>query len=144
MTKTEFVLIGSRQKLNSPSALPALEINGTQLSRVNFTKSLGVLIVENLTGNNHINAITKKNFSGIGSIKRVSLSVPPATLHTIYHGFVQSHFDYCSVLWGNCAKRELKHARFLRRERQPEVNISHPRIAVSTLGSLIVKRYLAI
>ena len=31
MTKTEFMLIGSRQKLNSLSALPALEINGTQL-----------------------------------------------------------------------------------------------------------------
>ena len=30
MTKTEFMLIGSRQKLNSLSAIPALEINGTQ------------------------------------------------------------------------------------------------------------------
>ena len=37
MTKTEFILIGSRQKLNSLSAIPALEINGTQLNRVNFT-----------------------------------------------------------------------------------------------------------
>ena len=61
MTKTEFMLIGSRQKLNSLSAFPALEINGTQLNRVNFTKSLGVLIDENLTWRNHINAITKKN-----------------------------------------------------------------------------------
>ena len=32
------------------------------------------------------------------------ICVPPATLHTIYHGLVQSHFDYCSVVWGNCAK----------------------------------------
>ena len=32
MTKTEFMLIGSRQKLNSLSVLPALEINGTQLT----------------------------------------------------------------------------------------------------------------
>ena len=30
MTKTEFMLIGSRQKLNSLSAFPALEINRTQ------------------------------------------------------------------------------------------------------------------
>ena len=57
MTKTEFMLIGSRQKLNSLSAIPALEINGTQLNRVNFTKSLGVLIDENLTWSNRINAI---------------------------------------------------------------------------------------
>ena len=32
------------------------------------------------------------------------LSVPPATLHNIYHGLVQSHFDYCSIVWGNCAE----------------------------------------
>ena len=66
------MLIGSREKLNSLSALPVLEIYGTQLNRVNFTKSLGVLIDENLTWSNHINAITKKTSSGIGSIKRIS------------------------------------------------------------------------
>ena len=104
MTKTEFMLIGSRQKLNSLAAFPALEINGTQLNRVNFTKSLGVLIDENLTCSNHINAISKKNSSGIGSIKRISHCVPSATLQNIYYGLVQSHFDYCSVVWGNCTK----------------------------------------
>ena len=98
MTKTEFMLIGSRQKLSSLAVLPALEINGTQLNRVNFTKSLGVLI------DDHINAISKKISSGIGSIKRISHCVPPATLQNIYHGLVQSHFDYCSVVWGNCTK----------------------------------------
>ena len=61
MTKTEFMLIESRQKLNSLGVLPALEINGTQLKRVNFTKSLGVLIDENLTWSNHINALSLKN-----------------------------------------------------------------------------------
>ena len=50
------------------------------------------------------NAISKKISSGIGSIKRISRCVPPATLHNIYHGLVQSHFDYFSVVWGNCAK----------------------------------------
>ena len=57
MTKTEFMSIGSRQKLNSLSVLPNLEISGTQSNRVDFTKSLGVLIDENLTWSNHIKAI---------------------------------------------------------------------------------------
>ena len=90
--------------MNSLSVLPDLEINGTKLNRVDFTKSLGVLIGENLTWSNHINAISKKVSSGIGSIKRISHCVPPVTPHNIYHGLVQSHFDYCSVVWGNCAK----------------------------------------
>ena len=41
------------------------EINGTQLNRVTFTKSLGVLIDENLTWSNHINAITPKNLFSV-------------------------------------------------------------------------------
>ena len=67
-------------------------------------KSLGVSIDENLTWSNHINVITKKVSSGIGSIKRISHCVPPATLCNIYHGLAQSRFDYCSVVWGSCAK----------------------------------------
>ena len=67
-------------------------------------KCLGVLIDENLTWSNHINAISKKIPSGIESIKPISHCVPPATLHNIYHGLVQSHFDNCTVVWGNCAK----------------------------------------
>jgi len=98
------MLIGSRQKLNSQAVVPALEINGTQLNRVNVTMSLGVLIDENLTWSNHINALSKKISSGIGSTKRKSHCVPPATLQNIYYGLVQSHFDYCSVVRGNCAK----------------------------------------
>ena len=45
-------------------------------------KSLGALIDETLKWSNHINAITKKISSGVGSIKRKSHCVPPATLHT--------------------------------------------------------------
>ena len=29
---------------------------------------------------------------------------PSTTLHDVYYGLVQSHFDYCSVVWGNCGK----------------------------------------
>ena len=67
--------------------------------------SLLVLSIdENLTWSNHINAITKKVSSGIGSIKRISHCRPLATLYNIYHGLAQSRFDYCSVVWGKCAK----------------------------------------
>ena len=41
LTKTEFMLFGSRLKLNSLPVLSGLEINGVQLKTVSFTKSLG-------------------------------------------------------------------------------------------------------
>ena len=49
MTKTEFMLIGSRQKLNTLTASPVLNINGTPVNQVSTSKSLGVLIDVNLT-----------------------------------------------------------------------------------------------
>ena len=57
MTKTEFMLIGSRQKLNNLPAPPALEINGSHVTQVRSTKSLGIIIEEKLTWVNHIDTI---------------------------------------------------------------------------------------
>ena len=49
-------------------------------------------------------AISKKIASGIGALKRIRPFVPRTTLHTIFHSLIQPHFDYCSVVWGNCNK----------------------------------------
>lgn len=61
MTKTEFMLIGSRQKLNTLTASPVLNINGTPINQVSTSKSLGVLIDANLTWGSHIEKLAKKS-----------------------------------------------------------------------------------
>lgn len=80
--------VGSKQKMNTLHTWPSLEINGSPFKRVNYTKSLSVLIDENLTWRNHTESISKKISSGIGSIKRVRHRLPPGTLLNIYHGLV--------------------------------------------------------
>ena len=100
MTKTEFMLIGSRQKVNTTS--PVSNINGTPINQVSTSKSLGVLIDANLTWGSHIEKLAKKVASAIAAIKRVRQFVPPATLHLIYEALIQPHFDYCNVVWGSC------------------------------------------
>ena len=40
----------------------------------------------------------------IGAIKRLKPFVPQSALLNIYNSLVQSHFDYCSLVWGNCGK----------------------------------------
>ena len=99
MTKTEFMLIGSRQKVNAPTASPVLSINGTPVNQVSTSKSLGVLIDAILTWGSHIEKLAKKIASGIAAIKRVRQFVPPVTLHLIYKALIQPHFDYCNVVW---------------------------------------------
>ena len=48
-SKTEFMLIGSRQRLNTFNRLPSFTIDGNSIKQVEFTKSFGVYIDENLT-----------------------------------------------------------------------------------------------
>ena len=103
MAKTEFMLIGSRQRLGTFTSSPALVINGTLVNQVSTSKSLGVIIDENLTWNDHIDKLAKKIASSIAALKRVRQFVPPSTLLCIYNALIQPHFDYCSVVWGNCS-----------------------------------------
>ena len=46
--KTEFMLIGSRQKLSNFSSQPELLIDNVPIEKVTFVKSLGIFIDENL------------------------------------------------------------------------------------------------
>ena len=60
MTKPEFMLLGSRQRLSTLTESPTLGINDFQVSHAIAAKSLGVTIDDK-----HI----KKVASGIGAIK---------------------------------------------------------------------------
>ena len=50
-SKTEFMLIGSRQRLSTFDSSPTLKIDGAAISQVTSTKSLGVYIDQNLSSN---------------------------------------------------------------------------------------------
>ena len=58
----------------------------------------------NLTWHFHIDKLCKKIASATGAINRVKPFVPQSTLLNIHNSLVQSHFDYCRLVWGNCGK----------------------------------------
>ena len=103
-TKTEFMLIGSRQKLSTLSKSLELSIDNIPIKQVSTTKSLGILIDNNMAWHSHIDKLSKKIASGIGAIKRIKPFVSPKILHYIYNALVEPHFDYCSIVLGNCGK----------------------------------------
>jgi len=104
-SKTEFMLIGSRQRLNTFNRLPSFTVNSNSIKQVEFTKSLGVYVDENLTWNVHVEHISQKIASCIGILKRSRSFVPFETLLCIYNALVQPHFNYyCSIICGNCNK----------------------------------------
>ena len=56
------------------------------------------------TWHSHIGKLLKKIASGIGAIKRIRPFVSPEILHYTYNALARPHFDYCSIVLGNCGK----------------------------------------
>ena len=103
-SKTEFMLVGSRQRIRTFHTSPSLKIGVMPINQVSHTKSVGVHLDENLTWNEHINRLFKKIASGIGALKRIRSFVPGTTLQLIFNSLIQPHFNYCCVVWDNSNK----------------------------------------
>ena len=100
VAKTEFMVISSRQKLQSLNDYTMnIHIDGVPINQSNQSKSLGLIIDENLSWKAHIHEISKKVSSGIGALKRVRPFVSMHTAIKIYKGLIELHFDYCSAVW---------------------------------------------
>ena len=96
-TKTEFLLIGSRQRLSTLQRNPIIEINKFPIEHISTSKSLGVHIDGNLSWECHINEISKKVVSGISAIKRIRYFLSFEIPVNVYNLLVKPHFDYCDV-----------------------------------------------
>ena len=70
IAKTEYVLIGSRHRINSLDIQPSINIDKQSVKRVKHSKVLGVQIDEHLAWTKHIEFIAGKISSGIGAIKK--------------------------------------------------------------------------
>ena len=103
LSKTELLVITSRQRRVYLSDNPSLTINNFPIEQVSSTKSLGVSIDENLSWNTHIETVCKKISSALGLIKRIRDFVPFYTLLNIFNGLVKPQFDYCSLVWDCCS-----------------------------------------
>ena len=102
LTKTEFMLVASRQKLSTFSEIPSFSINDHPVKQVSSVKSLGVHIDQNMSWECDMQNICKKIASALGAIKRIRHLISFNILINVYDSLVQPHFHYCSVVWGNC------------------------------------------
>ena len=83
MSKTEFMVSGSRQRLYTFDSAAVLVINGAPVKQVKSTKSLGLNINEHLLWSVHVDAISKRIASGLGALERIRPFVPLSAMHTI-------------------------------------------------------------
>ena len=100
IAKTEFMVMGSRQKFTAHHDYPLkVMIDNNELERVEHAKSLGVTIDKNLNWSIHVDNIVKKVSSCVGALKRVRSFVSSETAILIYKSLILPHFDYCSTVW---------------------------------------------
>ena len=95
------MVISSREKLQSLNdyTMNIIHVNGVPINQSNQSKSLGLMIDENLSWKAHIHEISKKVSSGVGALKRVRPFVSMHNAIKIYKGLIEPHLDYCSAVW---------------------------------------------
>ena len=100
IAKTEFMIIGSRQRLNvNVDGHINISINDQPIKKVNETETLGMTIDQHLTWSKHVEEKSKKISSAIGALKRIRPFITIDVASKIYKAIIQPHLDYCSTVW---------------------------------------------
>ena len=102
--KTKVMIITTRQKrLHLDENILTLSYNDTELQITTGDKILGVNIDENLTWNNHYQFVCRKISSYIWLLSRISRFLSNEHRLLYYKSYIQPHFNYCNVIWGNAS-----------------------------------------
>ena len=72
----------------------------SHLERKSNSRFLGVVINEQLTWNQHILAVKAKMNRYVGILYKLKNILPFSARKNVFHSFVQSHLNYCSLVWG--------------------------------------------
>ena len=99
IAKTEFMIIGSRQRMSAMDDRITVEINDCEVEKVDSVKSLGVYIDKHRNWSTHIEKISKKIASANGALKRIRPYVTTDAAIHVYRALIQLHFDYCYSVW---------------------------------------------
>lgn len=105
LDKTNYMIF-SNNRLHSEHDYN-IKIANRYIKRTDSTKFLGVIINEKLNWNQHIAAIKQKMSRHIGIMYKLKGIIPLSARLSIYHSFVQSHLNYCSLIWGFSTKSNI-------------------------------------
>ena len=104
-------IIDSQSDDPSTSSVEKIKLNivldGVSLNRVSSTKFLGVIIDENLTWKNHVDAISKTISRNNGMLTKLKHFVPENILYSLYCTLIMPYINYGVLIWGNTCKTYL-------------------------------------
>ena len=97
VSKTQYMIFSGRKNQNHSVKL---RIEGNQLTCVNKSKFLGVVIDNKLSWKDHVSHVKNKVSKGIGIIAKAKPLLCKKSLLSLYYSFVYPHLSYCNHIWG--------------------------------------------
>lgn len=99
-TKTEFLIIGSRQQL-SKVTINSVRVGDSDIEPVDSIKNLGSWFDKNMSMDIHIGKTCRKAFFSLYKIRQIRKFLTVESTKTLVHAIVTCHLDYCnSLLFG--------------------------------------------
>ena len=115
VTKTNFMVFKNKHS-SRPCIEPKIKIDNTEITEVNTTKFLGVLIDNNLSWHSHTTHVSKIVSKYNGIIRKVRPYLPLTSLRTLYNTFILPYLNYCAIVWADKNNSHL-HSLFLLQKR---------------------------
>ncbi len=103
LKKTHFIVF-SRQAIHTDREIM---IANTEIKRKTEARFLGVIIDEKLTWARHIATIKAKMSRYVGIMYKLKRHLPFQARLQIFHSLVQSHLNFCNLVWGFAAKNHI-------------------------------------
>ena len=98
-------MIFSKRRIDLSSL--QVRIDNTPIERKTEARFLGVIVDEKLSWSSHIKAIKTKMSRFIGVMYKIKRQLPIKARLQIYQSFVQSHLNFCSLVWGFATKSHI-------------------------------------
>ncbi len=99
-TKTEFMVIGTRQQLAKVN-IHSIKVGSFRVTSVPIVKNLGAWFDNHMNMNTHITKACSTSFYLLHNIRRIRKYLSKICTEKLIHAFISSRLDYCnSLLYG--------------------------------------------
>ena len=97
LKKTKYMIFAQTRNTKLPQPLI---ITDTLIEHIHEARFLGVIMDDKLSWSHHIKSVESKMCRYVGIMYKIKKYLPLNARIQIYHSFVQSHINYCSLVWG--------------------------------------------
>ena len=105
-SKTEFIIIGSRQQLDKIQ-FDSIKVGDSYVKAVDSVRDLGAFLDNTLSMESHIDSKCSAAFRQLYSIRRIRKFLTREATETLIHAFIFSHVDYCNGLLYDLPKYQI-------------------------------------